>query len=296
MPVTIGVIGTKGGIGKTTIVANTGAILADMGLRVLMIDCDVQPSLSKYYPLSYRAPYGIVELLLKKDIEKEIGSTISKTIYPNLDIVLSNNISADVETQVSNRPDRAFLLRNKIFHPSYTYIQDHYDIVLIDTQGAVGPLLETAAFASTCLFTPVMPEVLSAREFVTGTQELFRRLEYGAVMGIPMPQLRAIIYAQDRSKDARLIASEIKAFFSNTLDDRRKLLTVTVPTAKAYKEATTLRIPVHCHERQHPGKMLPASEVMHKIVYEIFPGIEQKQLRANFFENMSNLLPEEVRS
>ena len=78
MPVSIGVIGTKGGIGKTTIVANTGAILADMGLRVLMIDCDVQPSLSKYYPLSYRAPYGIVELLLKKDIEKEISEFAKK--------------------------------------------------------------------------------------------------------------------------------------------------------------------------------------------------------------------------
>ena len=296
MPVTIGVIGTKGGIGKTTIVANTGAILADMGLRVLMIDCDVQPSLSKYYPLSYRAPYGIVELLLKQDIEKDIGSTISKTIYPNLDIVLSNDISADVEIQVSNRPDRAFLLRNKIFHPSYTYINENYDIVLIDTQGAVGPLLETAAFASTCLLTPIMPEVLSAREFLKGTQKLISRLEYGAVMGISMPQIRALIYAQDRSKDARFVSTEIKAFFSNALDDRRKLLTVTVPAAKAYKEATTLRIPVHCHERKHPGKMLPAVEVMHKIVYEIFPGIEEKQLRARFFENMSNLLPEEVRS
>ena len=50
------VISTKGGVGKTTLTANLGALLADMGLRVLMIDADTQPSLSKFYPLSDAKP------------------------------------------------------------------------------------------------------------------------------------------------------------------------------------------------------------------------------------------------
>ena len=41
------VTSTKGGVGKTTLTANLGALLADMGLLVLLIDADVQPSLSK---------------------------------------------------------------------------------------------------------------------------------------------------------------------------------------------------------------------------------------------------------
>ena len=100
-PVILSAAATKGGVGKTTLIANVSAVLADIGLRVLMIDCDVQPSLSKYYPISHRAPNGIVELLLGENTEEVIRSTISNTVFPNLDIVISNNISAFVEKQTA---------------------------------------------------------------------------------------------------------------------------------------------------------------------------------------------------
>ena len=97
MPITtLGIVGTKGGTGKTTVTANIGGMLADMGFRVLMIDADPQASLSKYYPLHYVAPNGIVELLLGDNSENTISSTVSNTVYPNLDIILSNNLSDDV--------------------------------------------------------------------------------------------------------------------------------------------------------------------------------------------------------
>ena len=111
------VVSTKGGTGKTTLTAALAAVLADMGFRVLMVDTDTQASLSKYYPLHRRAPDGTVELLLGKNDEASIRSTISNTVYPNLDIVMSNNIRDDVQSKVYDRPDRAFLLRNKLIHP-----------------------------------------------------------------------------------------------------------------------------------------------------------------------------------
>ncbi|MRN39294.1 ParA family protein [Neisseria sp. N95_16] len=292
-PVILAATSTKGGVGKTTLLANISAVLADIGLRVLMVDADVQPSLSKYYPLSYRAPHGIVELLLGDNSDANVRSTVSHTVFPNLDIIVSNNISADIQTKIANRADRAFLLKAKLQNP---FFQNNYDVILIDTQGAVGPLQDAAAFASGCLITPIMPEILSAREFVTGTQEALARLAQGEVMGLAMPQLRAVIYAQDRSKDAKLIAQEIREFFSASLDDRKKLLQTHVPEAKSYKEAATLRVPVHCHEQTHPGKLMPAYEVMHNIVYEIFPGIKERELRGSCFNDMNNLLPEENRA
>ena len=50
-----GVVATKGGVGKTTVAANLGGLLADIGYRVLLIDADVQPSLSRYFALAHDA-------------------------------------------------------------------------------------------------------------------------------------------------------------------------------------------------------------------------------------------------
>lgn len=45
----ITIVSTKGGVGKTTLTANLGGLLADSGYRVLLIDADPQPTLSSYY-------------------------------------------------------------------------------------------------------------------------------------------------------------------------------------------------------------------------------------------------------
>jgi chromosome partitioning related protein ParA len=39
---------TKGGVGKTTTAAKLGGLAADARLRVLLLDLDVQPTLSSY--------------------------------------------------------------------------------------------------------------------------------------------------------------------------------------------------------------------------------------------------------
>ena len=262
------VTSTKGGVGKTTLTANLGALLADMGLRVLLIDADVQPSLSKYFPLAVAKPVaGLTEVMVRGAVG---ASCITETRYQNLDIVISDDPEGNLPHWLLNRIDRGFRLRFALQSPA---VVDAYDCVLIDTQGAIGPLQDAAVLAADILVSPITPEILSAREFRDGTMELLDRLEPGGALGASLGPMKAVIYRQDRSADARIIASGIREDFIK-LKGRVAVLETVVPHAKAYKEAATLRVPVHRHERKRDGPTPSAYTVMHQLAWELIPSLE----------------------
>lgn len=261
------IISTKGGVGKTTLTANLAALFADLGLRVLMIDADVQPSLSKFFPIADgERSGGLTDVILCGEIKT---NAICSTVYGNLDIVLSDDPQGNLPHWLLTRIDRGIRLRVALQAPA---VANAYDIVLIDTQGAVGPLQDAAALAADVLISPITPEVLSAREFRDGTLDLLGRLSPSATLGARLPPIKAVIYRQDRTNDARMIAAALR-------DDLRELpaqvsvLDTVVPHAKAYKEAATLRVPVHRHERHRAGPMPSAAAIMHQLAWELIPSL-----------------------
>lgn len=261
------VTSTKGGVGKTTLTANLGALLADMGLRVLLIDADVQPSLSKYFPLATKPAAGLTEVIVRGEVTVPC---ITATMYQNLDIVVSDDPEGNLPHWLLNRIDRGFRLRFALQSPA---VAGAYDCVLIDTQGAVGPLQDAAVLAADILVSPITPEILSAREFKDGTMELLDRLEPGSALGATLGPMKAVIYRQDRTADARVIASGIRDDFIK-LKGRVSVLDTVVPHAKAYKEAATLRVPVHRHERKRDGVTPSACTVMHQLAWELIPSLQ----------------------
>jgi chromosome partitioning related protein ParA len=264
------IISTKGGVGKTTLTANLAALLADLGLRVLMIDADVQPSLSKFFPISNSEhSSGLTDVIVCGEINTKC---ICSTVYGNLDIVLSDDPQGNLPHWLLTRIDRGVRLRIALQAPA---VANAYDCVLIDTQGAVGPLQDAAALAADVLISPITPEILSAREFRDGTLELLNRLSPSAALGAPLPPIKAVIYRQDRTNDARMIAAALRDDLS-TLPARVSVLNTVVPHAKAYKEAATLRVPVHRHERHRLGPMLSAAATMHQLVWELIPDLHGK--------------------
>ncbi len=167
----VSIISTKGGVGKTTTAANLGGFAADAGLRVLLLDLDVQPTLSSYFELQARAPAGIYELLAFN--EQDIGRLVSRTAIAGLDLVLSNDDKGQLNTLLLHAPDGRLRLRNLL--PAF---HEHYDLILIDTQGARSVLLEMAVLASDLAVSPVTPEILAAREFRRGTLQLMRDIAH----------------------------------------------------------------------------------------------------------------------
>ncbi|MCK4915407.1 MAG: ParA family protein, partial [Candidatus Eisenbacteria sp.] len=137
----IAIVNQKGGCGKTTTAVNLSSFLADMGKRVLLVDCDPQSHAS--------VGLGIETDHLERstyDLLMDPGARVSDIAVPateNLDVVPSNVVLSAVEQQLSGQPDRENKLRWKLDAAAADY-----DYVFIDCPPSVGLLTFNAIVAA----------------------------------------------------------------------------------------------------------------------------------------------------
>ncbi len=256
---------SKGGVGKTTCTANLGALLSDLGQRVLLIDADKQPSLSSYFPLAKQAPDGFVSML----IENNLDSTISATVV-GPDIVINDDREDRLSDWIIHTPDGRVRLKHLLKR-----LSNDYDIVLIDTQGAIGPLQDVGVLAADFLISPIMPETISAKEFARGTMAMIERLRPMANLGAPIGNLNGIIYRKDRTQIAEMISQQLREFSYNPALGTIRIIDTTVPALSVYTKAATAQIPVHQYEKYRSGPTDSAFVTMHNIARELFPHLHQ---------------------
>ncbi|WP_301546398.1 ParA family protein [Alcaligenes phenolicus] len=249
-------VATKGGVGKTTLTANLGGLLADFGYRVLLIDADIQPSLTRYYKLAHQAPHGLTQMVMSGALTTDC---ISHVEFPPaefesdrsslnvqggfLHIVCSDTQRDDSPLQIwlSNQLDRLVRIRMALSNPD---IRAQYDVCIIDTQGAVGHLQDAAVNAADVLLAPVAPDVLSAREFVDGTIKLVARHESASNLGYKVPAIQCVINRTENTVDSRTMSSLIRNQFIE-MSGRVTVLATQIPQAVAYKKAATAQVPAH---------------------------------------------------
>jgi len=261
----VAIASSKGGVGKTTTAANLGGFAADAGLRVLLLDLDVQPTLSSYFALTYHAAAGTYELLACN--ERDLNRLVSRTSIPGLDLIVSNDELGQLGTLLLHAPDGRLRLRNLL-----PVFQAHYDLMLIDTQGARTVLLEMAVLAADLALSPVTPEILAARELRRGTLRLLDDIAPYRHLGIQPPPLYLLINrVHPVSADARQIQQALRQVFSHT--GGVQVLHTAVPAIDAYPRAATQQWPVHRVEYRKPsGRVAPSAlETMRALAGELFP-------------------------
>ncbi|TDB02088.1 ParA family protein [Halomonas marinisediminis] len=248
----VSVVSTKGGVGKTTVTANLGGLLADAGLKVLFIDLDSQPTLSSYYPLRTEAPGGTYELIALSDTAPD--RVISQTAHPNLDVVISNDHAGQLPQLLLNAPDGRFRLAQLL-----SSMLD-YDLLLIDTQGARSITLEMAVLASDHALSPITPELLSAREFVRGTVGLLRDLEaLSQFTHLSVPPVSVLVNRLDETADARGIHQTLAEMFAAG-DQGVTVMQSTIRAGVAFRQAASAGLPAHQFEPRKPaGRKSPAA-------------------------------------
>jgi len=265
---TITICATKGGVGKTTVTANLGGYLADHGARVLIIDADVQPTLSSYYGLNGPpATNGLTHLIQSASAEE----AISHTSIRGLDLVYSDDPEGELQHWIARTPDGRFRIRRAL-----EGVQKDYDFILIDTQGAVGGLQDAAILAADLLVSPITPEMLSAREFLRGTVQMLERLGDLQYLGFERPPLVGVLNRMDKTRDAKDIAAQIRELASAHPELEIRIAETVIPATVAYRKAASIQMPVHRVEPTRHGPTLSALDTLHQLIQEL--GIETAPL------------------
>ena len=184
----VSVINIKGGVGKTTLVANLGAELASRGYRVLLIDLDPQASLTfSFFTIQHwnnhlardktikrwfdpnangQGPVRLSDLISTPDLVKpaiqENGGTLdiiaSHLGLMNIDVELAASLGGGTFTQVRDnfRIHRRLAdeLRERAFRRAY-------DVILIDCAPNLNVLNKSALIASDWVLIPARADHLS---------------------------------------------------------------------------------------------------------------------------------------
>lgn len=260
----IAFVSTKGGVGKTTLAANLAGLFTDLGLRALMVDTDTQPTLSSYYPVHPAAQAGLVELLG----DAAAPNVAVPTELSGLDLVASNDPSGARLAPLQYAPDGRIRLNERL-----RAYDARYPVILIDTQGAAGVLQDSALLAADLVVSPMLPEILSAREFQRSTLAAVERLAPLAALGVNVPPLCLVLNRVDRTVDARRVIAALAENVARYHGHPVRFLNTQIPNLIAYRAAATLGVPVHQHESVRPSRRRAAAalDTMLSLADELLP-------------------------
>jgi chromosome partitioning protein len=204
MPVTIAVLNSKGGVGKTTIGVHLSAALATPRRRALLVDLDSQASASLWLgvPRRHLRPSAASCLLEKYPIQKAVRQTST----PHLDLLPGSMELANADVALVGTRGRELALRRALDHA-----RDEYQTVILDCPPGFTLLTVNALVAADGLVIPVIPDPLSldALETLLGAIERVR-----ARMRTPARLLGlALNLVEPQRRHTREVADRIRADF-----------------------------------------------------------------------------------
>lgn len=153
-PRIISIANQKGGVGKTTTTINLGAALAEMGLRVLIVDLDPQGNASTGLGVEADDREFTTYELLLEDID--LGDVVHVTKDENLMIIPATVDLSSADIELISNEKRSYLLHDALRQTA----MDRYDLdyILIDCPPSLNLLTVNAMVASHSVLVPLQSE------------------------------------------------------------------------------------------------------------------------------------------
>jgi len=199
------VINQKGGVGKTTTVANLGAALAARGVRVCLIDLDPQAHLTLHFGIEPGStPASVYDVL--------VGGTSLRSVLcdaaPGLQIAPSMIDLAAAELELATTVGREQVLRD--------HLRDgppDADLVLIDCPPSLGLLTLNALAAADEVLIPLQPHFLALQ----GLGKLLETVSLVQRRVNPRLRVAGIVLCmyESATRLAAEVASDLAGFFDS---------------------------------------------------------------------------------
>ena len=181
--VVVALANQKGGVGKTTAVANLGVLLYGMGLRVLLVDLDPQGHLT--WSLGHNPdalPYTVYDAMIgERDFD--FTRVIVKT-SAGPDLAPNNIAASNADRELSNKPTWGTRLTNVL-----RQVRHSYDYILLDAGPSLNSLTVNALYAADFVVIPTQLEMLS----VKGLQLLLERIDEARAEANPRLQIAGAV-------------------------------------------------------------------------------------------------------
>ncbi len=181
----IAFINYKGGVGKTSLLVNVGACLAQAGHRVLICDFDTQSNASIWLLRLERwnkinaggegAVYSVFEpgtqrvrdIILDDVVQGKTGDAV----LPGLDLVPTTFNLVDLESEYEGDPARPAYL---IFQHQLAEVEADYDFILFDCPPNILRASQCGIFSANEIYVPSNPDALSLIGFTLLVEKLGR--------------------------------------------------------------------------------------------------------------------------
>jgi len=265
----ISITNQKGGVGKTTVTINLSSALAELGQRVLLIDLDPQGNATTSLGFTRSDLYiSTYEVLIEGMSAK---AAIFRTVQANLEILPANENLPGAEIELTNRPDRAAILKNALAE-----IRGDYDYILIDCPPSLGLLTVNALTASDTVLIPMQAEFLA----LEGLTQLLKTIEIVKEGLNPDLDLSGVLFTMydGRTRLTREVENEVRNFF----EGRSRVFETVIPRTVRLAEAPSHGIPITMYASSSNGAQAfrsLASEVNNVTQTRAGKGIESPDTR-----------------
>lgn len=233
----------KGGVGKTTTAVSLGGLLAEQGLRVLLIDLDPQGSMSAYFGINpdgvEHSVYSLFHAQANAVPLQQFQSLLRRTDVEGISLMPASTAMATLDRQLGSRDGMGLVINKALGR-----LQGDFDAVLMDCPPMLGVLMVNALAACQRLLIPVQTEFLALK----GLERMLRTLQMIArSRGGALPYTIVPTFFDRRTRASTDALRALRDQHAEHLWPR------VIPVDTQFREASKAGVPVNLYSPQARG-------------------------------------------